>query len=49
MAIKKQMGDKAFSASKYDQAKIFLGSTIKGIDYSDFLTVIRSVELFQML
>ena len=33
------MGEKSFSTSKYEQAKLFLGSTIKGGDYSDFLTV----------
>lgn len=39
-AIKKQMGEKSFSTSKYEQAKLFLGSTIKGGDYSDFLTTL---------
>jgi malate synthase len=38
-AIKSQIGEKKYSASKFPQAKNFLAGTIKGGDYSEFLTV----------
>ncbi|KAJ3169682.1 hypothetical protein HK101_011449 [Irineochytrium annulatum] len=39
-AIRRQIGDQRFSQSKFELAKKFLGSTIKGGEYSDFLTTL---------
>ncbi|TPX35631.1 malate synthase [Synchytrium endobioticum] len=37
-AIRKQIGDKAYSAGKWDMAKKLFLSTVQGAEYSDFLT-----------
>ncbi|KAJ1546523.1 hypothetical protein HK405_007025 [Cladochytrium tenue] len=39
-AIRTQIGPQRFTASKFPQAAEFLGSTIKGGDYSEFLTTL---------
>ncbi|KAJ3210241.1 hypothetical protein HDU83_000755 [Entophlyctis luteolus] len=39
-AIQSRLGEKAFAETKFAQAKKFLAGTIKGGDYSDFLTTL---------
>lgn len=42
--IRKQVGDKAYNAGKWDLAKKLFLSTVQGADYSDFLTSLVRVE-----
>ncbi|KAJ3207797.1 hypothetical protein HDU67_007209 [Dinochytrium kinnereticum] len=39
-AIKAQIGDAKFAGSKFELAKKYLGGTVKGGDYADFLTTL---------